>query len=255
LAQALLDSDQLMGLLAHTAVCIVPVYNVWGAKQRARPSRPEQDGPVAHGIRANARNLDLNRDFVKMDAMNTQALIGALQEWDPDIYFETHVSDGADHQYVMELLTTQKDRLDPTLSAFMTGTLEPALYSWMDRKKILMCPYYEPLKEIPEEGISTFLRCTAVQHRLNALFDRIGILSESHMLKPYADRVNATFQLMLATLAVMNEHPDELRDARAPAPKKRRRRQHPSASIGQGIPHRSLRFRSRATPPGMKPAR
>jgi len=210
LAQALLESDQYMGLLANTAVCIVPVYNVWGAKQRDRHSRPDQNGPVEHGIRASARNLDLNRDFMKADASNTRAMHAALGHWDPDVYFETHVSDGADHQYVMELLTTQKDKLDGGLSAFMTKAMVPELYKWMDRRGFLMCPYFETVKEIPEEGLFGFYDSPRYSSGYNALFNRIGILAESHMLKPYADRVNATFQLMLATLAVMNERNAEL---------------------------------------------
>ncbi|QQR86486.1 MAG: hypothetical protein IPJ76_18190 [Flavobacteriales bacterium] len=217
LAQALLEGDQYMGLLANTAVCIVPVYNVWGAKQRQRSSRPDQNGPKVHGIRANARNLDLNRDFIKMDARNTWAMVEALTRWDPDVYLETHVSDGADHQYVMELLTTQKDKLDPTLSAFMLGTMVPDLYAWMDRRTIPMCPYFETVKDTPEEGLMAFNDGPRYSTGYNALFDRIGILAESHMLKPYADRVNATLQLMFATLASMNEHGDELKTAREKA--------------------------------------
>lgn len=217
LAQALLEDDRIMGLTAQTVVCIVPMYNVWGAKQRQRLSRPDQNGPVEHGIRANAKNLDLNRDFIKMDAQNTWALVKALAQWDPDVYFETHVSDGADHQYVMELLTTQKDKLDSALSTFMTGTVVPELYQWMDDSGILMCPYFETMKEIPEDGLIGFNDGPRYSTGYNALFDRIGILAESHMLKPYADRVNATFQLMLAILTVMDRHSAALGAARTAA--------------------------------------
>ncbi|MBL0044861.1 MAG: hypothetical protein IPP33_10870 [Flavobacteriales bacterium] len=219
LAQALLESDQLMGLTVHTAVCIVPMYNVSGAKRRGPFSRANQIGPQEYGFRGNARNLDLNRDFVKMDSRNTWSMEDALAIMDPDVYFETHVSDGADHQYVMELLTTQKDKLDGGLSAFMTGTMMPRLYEWMASRKILMCPYFEMEFETPEEGLVGFYDSPRYSTGFNALFDRIGILAESHMLKPYADRVNATFQLMLATLAAMNEHPEELRRARSAAKK------------------------------------
>ncbi len=219
LAQALLESDQLMGLMNHTAVCIVPMYNVSGAKRRGHFGRANQRGPLEYGFRGNARNLDLNRDFIKMDSRNMSTMAEALNIIDPDIYFETHVSDGADHQYVMELLTTQKDKLDGGLSAFMTGTMVPRLYEWMDNKNMLMCPYFEMERETPEEGLVGFYDSPRYSTGYNALFDRIGILAESHMLKPYADRVNATFQLMLATLAVMNEHPDMLRKARAAAKK------------------------------------
>jgi len=217
LAQALLESDQYMGLLAKTAVCIVPVYNVSGAKQRSATSRANQNGPAEYGFRGNARNLDLNRDFMKMDARNTWSLVEALGIMDPDVYFETHVSNGADHQYVMELLTTQKDKLNGGLSDFMTRTMIPELHAWMGRKGMLMCPYFETRGEIPEDGLFGFSDSPRYSSGYNALFDRIGILAESHMLKPYADRVNATFQLMLATLAVMDRHGTELMKRRADA--------------------------------------
>lgn len=217
LVQALLDSDQYMGLLANNAVCIVPVYNVSGARQRNSTTRVNQLGPAEYGFRGNARNLDLNRDFIKADAQNTRTLIAALNEWDPDVYFETHVSNGADHQYVMELLTTHPDKLDTNLRRFMQQRLMPRQYTWMEQRGHLMCPYFETLHRIPEQGLTGFVDGPRYSTGYNALRQRIGILSEAHMLKPFADRVNATFQLMLATLAAMNEHPQELQAARAKA--------------------------------------
>ena len=222
LAQALLDSDQLMGLLAHTAVCIVPVYNVSGALNRGRYSRVNQSGPLEYGFRGNAKNLDLNRDFMKMDSENARSLETALTAWDPDIYFEPHVSDGADHQYIMALLSTQKDKLSPPLSEFMTKVLQPGQYEWMNKKGLLMCPYFETTGKIPEEGLHGFYDSPRYSSGYNALFDRIGIISESHMLKPFPDRVNATLQLLLGTLAVMDKHPDELKKARAVAKERTR---------------------------------
>lgn len=217
LAQALLDSDQLMGLLVHTAVCIVPVYNVSGALNRGSTSRSSQNGPVAYGFRGNARNLDLNRDFMKLGSANARALVAALTAWDPDIYFETHVSDGADHQYIMALLATQKDKLAPPLAEYMSGVLVPGQYQWMGEKGLLMCPYFETGGKAPEQGLHGFYDSPRYSTGYNALFDRIGIVSESHVLKPYAERVNATLQLLLGTLAAMDRYPQVLREARASA--------------------------------------
>ncbi len=217
LAKALLESDQYMGLLARTAVCIVPVYNISGAKRRSSTSRANQNGPAEYGFRGNARNLDLNRDFMKMDARNTWAMAEALRDWDPDVYFETHVSNGADHQYVMELLTTQQDKLNGGLSAFMTETMMPELHAWMERRGALMGPYFETRGDTPEDGLYGFSDGARYSTGFNALFDRIGLLSETHMLKPYADRVNATFQLLLATLAVLDRHGPELQRCRTAA--------------------------------------
>lgn len=217
LARALLESDQFMGLLVHTAVCIVPVYNVSGAVERGTHSRANQLGPMAYGFRANALNLDLNRDFTKMDARNTWGLVKALAQWDPDVYFETHVSNGADHQYVMELLTTQDDKLGPDLARFMNGIMVPALHAWMDRKGLPMCPYFETVAAVPDSGLYGFYDSPRYSTGHSALFDRIGVLSETHMLKPFADRVNATFQLQLAMLDVMERHHAELSLARRAA--------------------------------------
>lgn len=80
---------------------------------------------------------------MKMDSRNTRSLVAALTRWDPDIYMETHVSDGADHRYLMELLLTHRDKLDPTLRSFANDHLLPGLYTWMERKDIGMCPYFE----------------------------------------------------------------------------------------------------------------
>lgn len=217
LAQALLDNDQYMGLLANTAVCIVPVYNVSGARQRNSTSRANQNGPREYGFRGNARNLDLNRDFIKADSRNARTLIDALNTWDPDIYFETHVSNGADHQYVMELLTTHPDKLDTALRAFMQQRLIPRQYEWMAQSGKSMGPYFETHEQVPEQGLEGFMDGPRYSSGYNALHQRIGILSETHMLKPYADRVNATFELLLGTLACMNEHPVELQGARRQA--------------------------------------
>ncbi|MBK8338848.1 MAG: hypothetical protein IPK99_01995 [Flavobacteriales bacterium] len=214
LAQALLESDQLMGLTVNTVVCIVPIYNVSGALVRDTTFRVDQNGPRAHGQRANARNLDLNRDLVKVDARNTQALVQVLRRWDPDIFIDTHVSNGADHQYVMELLTTHPAKLDPEVAAYMEGTLVPGLYKWMDRKKIPMCPYFETREDIPDSGLVAFFDTPRYTTGYTALFNTIGLMAESHMLKPYAHRVNATFQLLLGTLAVLDEHGQELSAAR-----------------------------------------
>ncbi len=217
LAQALLESDQLMGLLVNTAVCIVPVYNISGALNRGSHSRANQNGPREYGFRGNATNLDLNRDFMKLDSENARALVAALAAWDPDIYFETHVSDGADHQYIMALMATQKDKLAAPLARFMSNTLIPGQYAWMERMELLMCPYFETTGSIPEEGLQGFNDGPRYSSGHAALMDRIGIVSEAHVLKPFADRVNATFQLLLGTLAVMDQYPEDLRAARSAA--------------------------------------
>ncbi len=217
LAQELLENDRLMGLTATTTVCIVPIYNVGGALQRDTIFRVEQNGPAVLGQRSTLRNLDLNRDLVKADARNTQALVQALHRWDPDVFIDTHVSDGADHRYVMELLTTRREKLDAGVARFMDGVLLPGLYAWMERKDVPMCPYFELRGSEPSDGLVAFFDGPRYTTGFTALFNTVGIMAESHMLKSYADRVNATYQLLLGALSVLDGHGAELRRARADA--------------------------------------
>ena len=214
LAKALLESEEHRGLLARTAVCIVPMYNVSGALQRGCCSRANQNGPMEYGFRANARNLDLNRDMVKLDSRNAEALVTILRKWDPDLFIDTHTTDGADHRYTMNLLLTQDDKLEEPLKSFAQQVLVPGLYNWMDRKEILMGPYYEGIHEVPDSGLVGFNDSPRYTTGYAGLFQCIGFMSEAHMLKPYADRVNATFQLQLAALSVMNGNAEALRAAR-----------------------------------------
>lgn len=217
LVQALLDNDQLMGLLSRTAVCVVPTYNVSGALATGRPSRPDQNGPVGHGVRTTARNLDLNRDFAKRDSRNARDLVQALTFWDPDLYVETHVTNGADHTYHMELLTTHPDKLDKGLAAFLGGVLLPTIHDRLGEKGIHTFPYFELMGEVPDSGLTGFIDSPRYSTGFNALFDRLGLMTESHMLKPWPARVAATRETLVAVLITMDRHADLLMATRAAA--------------------------------------
>ena len=77
-------------------VAIIPAYNVGGMMQRSSTSRANQNGPEEYGFRGNARNLDLNRDFVKMDSENAFTFSRIFHALDPDVFVDNHVSNGAD---------------------------------------------------------------------------------------------------------------------------------------------------------------
>src|SRR4051812_13996796 len=91
LATDLLSKPQYKEILENVVVCIIPVFNIDGTLERGCCSRVNQDGPEEYGFRANAKNLDLNRDFSKADARNTQSLISILRNWNPDVLVDTHV--------------------------------------------------------------------------------------------------------------------------------------------------------------------
>jgi hypothetical protein len=96
---------------SNIVLAVMPVYNIGGALNRNNSSRVNQDGPTAYGFRGNSQNLDLNRDFIKSDTKEAVSFAKIFHWLNPDIYLDNHVSDGADYQYTMTLLTTQHNKL------------------------------------------------------------------------------------------------------------------------------------------------
>src|SRR6202022_808441 len=81
----------------------VPIYNAGGNERFAPQSvnRPEQNGPAMVGVRANAQNLDLNRDYVKAEAPETRASLAMFNAWNPDVFVDLHTTDGSFHGYAL----------------------------------------------------------------------------------------------------------------------------------------------------------
>ncbi len=187
-------------LPVNIILVIIPIYNIDGYLNRGTSSRANQNGPIEYGFRGNGKNLDLNRDFIKADAKNTLALEQMFQAWKPDVFIDNHVSDGADYQYTMTLIATQRSKLHPLLSDYMDKKLVPALYAGMNLLGKPMCPYVETMGETPESGIVGFLETPRFATGYAALFNCIGFVPETHMLKPYNDRVWATYDLMVTII-------------------------------------------------------
>lgn len=197
-ASMMLARDLLKGnkLPADVVICIVPLYNIDGSYNRTSTSRGNQNGPLAYGFRGNSKNLDLNRDFIKTDSKNSAALQLIFNRWQPEIFVDTHTSNGADYQYVMTLIPTQKDKLNPILSEYLTHTLVPGLYSEMAKQGYPMIPYVNSIGETPESGITGFIESPRYSTGYAALHNIIGFMPETHMLKSFDLRVDATYKLL-----------------------------------------------------------
>jgi hypothetical protein len=189
-----------LAALGKTVFLFVPLYNVDGAFNRANTSRVNQDGPEAFGFRGNSRHLDLNRDFVKCDTLTAQTFNRLFTEWDPDVMVDTHTSNGADYSYTMTLIPTQPDKLGGELGAFLRDRMLPAMYAEMDKRGWPMCPYVNPVKDSPDEGIADFLETARFSTGYAALHDTIGFMPETHMLKPFADRYHSMRALVETAL-------------------------------------------------------
>ncbi|MET4138711.1 M14 family metallopeptidase [Pedobacter sp. UYP1] len=193
LARDLLKDNHLP---ANVVICIIPVYNIDGSFNRSSTSRANQNGPEAYGFRGNSKNYDLNRDFIKTDSKNSAAFQEIFNTWQPEIFVDTHTSNGADYQYTMTLIPTQKDKLNPILANYLTKTMVPALYAGMKKKGYELIPYINSVENTPDAGITGFLETPRYSTGYAALHNSIGFMPETHMLKAYQKRVESTYQLL-----------------------------------------------------------
>lgn len=175
---------------------IIPVYNVGGSMNRGCCSRANQNGPLDYGFRGNARNLDLNRDFVKCDSKNAQAFSQLFTNIDPDIYLETHVSNGADYPYTMTYISGQSDKLGEPLGTLLREEIDPILFNKMKADGDEMIPYVNVFGHSPDSGYATFYDSPRYSTGYAALHHSIGMLTETHMLKPFDQRVLSTLRFM-----------------------------------------------------------
>lgn len=180
-------------LPGNVALAFIPVYNIGGCLNRNSYSRANQNGPKEYGFRGNAQNLDLNRDFTKSDSKNAKSFAQIYHFVDPDILIDNHVSDGADYQHTMTILTTQYDKLGAELGGWLKNKFEPQLYKSMADKGWDMVPYVSFETAGPEKGMVMFYDSPRYSSGYTTLFQTIGFMPETHMLKPYKQRVLSTY--------------------------------------------------------------
>lgn len=217
LLRDMLTQPERLRLLENTVLVVIPVYNVDGCLNRGSFSRANQNGPEAYGFRGNARNYDLNRDFVKCDSRNAQTFNRIFSTWQPDVFIDNHTSNGADYPYTMTLIATQHNKLEAPLGHFLQKTMLPELYDRMAKRGWEMCPYVDGPGETPDQGLWGFCDYGRFSTGYAAFWNTIGFMPETHMLKPFADRLRSTQAFMEETIAFLHEHGDALGRARAEA--------------------------------------
>ncbi len=204
-------------LPGNVVLAFIPVYNIGGCLNRGTSSRVNQNGPAEYGFRGNAQNLDLNRDFTKCDSKEAGAFTKIFHWLQPDIFIDNHVSDGADYQHTFTLLTTQYDKLGPVLGKWLKQEFEPALYKGMAEKKWDVCPYVNFETASPDNGMEMFYDPPRYSSGYAALFQTIAFVPETHMLKPFKDRVNATYAFMQTVMEQAGVYASALVQQRAAA--------------------------------------
>lgn len=205
-ASAKLAEDLLIGGIipnSNVVTCIIPAYNIGGMLNRGCCSRANQDGPEEYGFRGNAKNLDLNRDFMKADAGNTKAFFQIYHDWKPQIFVDVHSTNGADYPAEMTLISSARSRVDLGTRTFM-NSMTNTFYRDMNRDGFSVSPYYYLFADSIEQGLMEYMDSPRYSTGYTTLFNTIGYVSEAHMLKPYPVRVEATYSFLKSIVVYAN---------------------------------------------------
>jgi hypothetical protein len=190
---------------------------VGGMMNRSSKSRANQNGPEAYGFRGSAKNLDLNRDFIKMDAVNSFTFARIFHALDPDIFIDNHVSNGADYPYTLTYISSMKERMAPSMQALTYESCIPILKDYCQIGNFELFPYVELKGETPESGIVAFNDLPRYAMGYASLFHSLSFTVETHMLKAFPQRVQATLSFMNSMIAYAIAHSQEIESARSAA--------------------------------------
>ncbi|MDB5202641.1 MAG: hypothetical protein JWQ27_2050 [Ferruginibacter sp.] len=200
-------------LPANVVLGFIPVYNIGGCLNRNAYTRANQNGPEEYGFRGNSQNLDLNRDFTKMDSRDAKAFTQFFHFLEPDVLVDNHVSDGADYQHTMTLISTQYDKLGPVAGKWLREKFEPAIYKNMAAKNWELIPYVDFETTDFDKGMRMFYDPPRYSSGYAALFNCFSFMPETHMLKPYKQRVQSTYDLMVSFINESAANADSLVNA------------------------------------------
>jgi len=205
-------------LLDHVVLVYIPVFSVDGHENSSPYHRINQNGPDSMGFRGQSQYLNLNRDYVKADSPEMLAWLKLWQRWQPDFLIDVHTTDGADYQYDLTWYTEDPHKLDPAVSGWQHDAIVNHAMPAYEKRGHLASIYLE-FKDgrDPRKGIENFGSGQRFSTGYAALQNRPALLIETHMLKSYATRVHAVYDLVELMLEQINQHPASLLAANAKA--------------------------------------
>lgn len=207
-------------LLDDFSFLFIPVLSPDGLANFSPFNRFEQNGPKQMGWRVNAQGLNLNRDYTKLDSPELRGFVEMFNRWQPDLFFDTHTTNGADYQYVTTYSIEDFGNYDAGLSYWLGHVWEPKIKVAMSNLNIPITRYIEfhpwgdPTASLYDESFSAMFSEAYTTAR-----NCPGILLETHMLKPYKDRVLSTYHMIVETLRIIRDDKANFQNSIAQAKK------------------------------------
>jgi hypothetical protein len=203
--------------LLREVLVFVPVFNVDGHERFGHWNRPNQVGPAEMGWRSTAQNLNLNRDYMKADTPEMQAMLQLLTRWDPILYVDLHVTDGAQFRPDVSIQVEPLYTGDAALRD-EGKTLARNLLARLTAQGTLPLAFYPEFvhEDDPASGFAAVPATPRFSHSYWSQHNRFAALVETHSWKPYARRVSVTRQALHAMAELTaSEGPRWLELARA----------------------------------------
>jgi len=207
-------------LLEHAALLFIPVIGVDGHEIFGPFNRVNQRGPLEMGWRTNGRNLNLNRDYAKLDTPGIRAAASVINKYRPALYFDIHVTDGSDYQYDITWGYSGAHAYSPAIATWMRDVLDPHLATGLRAQGHVPGPLV--FSGDPAKGNSEYTFGCRFSNGWGDIRHLPTVLVENHSLKPFDQRVLGTYVLMESTLELLGKRGAELIEATATDRKARR---------------------------------
>lgn len=211
LLREMLVSKEKEYLLDNNIFIIIPVINVDGHERISKYNRINQNGPVNMGWRTTAQNLNLNRDFMKADAPEMQAFLKFYNAWLPDFFIDSHTTDGADYQYTVTYSVENHENIYRNTGKYLRKEFIPYFENYLKKDGYLASPYVSFKDGKIANGIADWVAMPRLSNGYAAVQNRPSLLIETHMLKPYKERVFSTKSAVCAVLEFTNRNFREIK--------------------------------------------
>ena len=202
-------------ILKKVNILFIPILNVDGHERSGHFNRINQRGPSKMGFRTNANNLNLNRDFTKLDTPEVKSVLKVINDYNPNLYIDVHVTDGADYQYdVTYGYNPVFASESPAISAALDQYFKPVIDEKLASQGHIPGPLVFVMnKRNFKEGLAGWVATPRFSNGWGDLKSLPTILVENHSLKPYKQRVLGTYVFIDGAIDALSNHSHELANA------------------------------------------
>ena len=202
-------------ILKKVNILFIPILNVDGHKRSSAFNRINQRGPVKMGFRTNANNLNLNRDFTKLDTPEVKSVLAVINDYNPNLYIDVHVTDGADYQYdVTYGYNPVFASESPAISDALNRYFKPVIDQTLTEQGHIPGPLIFVMdKQEFKSGLAGWVATPRFSNGWGDLRSLPTILVENHSLKPYKQRVLGTYVFIDGAIEALAAHKDKLANA------------------------------------------